>query len=267
METIQGVGRDATHTKGDSKSTGGRESARESEAADVKDDDGEGQSQHLSLEVEPDGENTPPAENLTDEKAKENTREKREHGDAAGGVGDDGPQADKLQKAKKKRGRLVPGSVVLTALAASDMPNTEKGVFSKQVRLFRRNHMLTKEDTCCQGSFFRARKAMIKKKETSPRRSWVTHHFLPRACASSRTHVVPSTSCCRYCSRCSLPLGRHHLCHKDPYLVVKWGDQEVRTSARRDSGKDCSWPKEELALIVRTKKQLQEPVQVEVGRR
>lgn len=69
------------------------------------------------------------------------------------------------------------------------------------------------------------------------------------------------------CSRLSLlrcwSLPRRSV-HKDPYLVVKWGDQEVRTSAKRDSGKDCSWPKEELALIVRTKKQLQEPVQVEV---
>ncbi len=48
--------------------------------------------------------------------------------------------------------------------------------------------------------------------------------------------------------------------------MVKWGGQEVRTSVKRDSGKECSWPKEELALIVRTKKQLQEPVEVEVSR-
>lgn len=47
--------------------------------------------------------------------------------------------------------------------------------------------------------------------------------------------------------------------------MVKWGEQEVRTSAKRDSGKDCSWPKEELALIFRTKKQLQEPLAIEVG--
>lgn len=53
---------------------------------------------------------------------------------------------------------------------------------------------------------------------------------------------------------------------QDPYLVVKWGGgQEVRTSTKRDSGKECSWPKEELALIVRTKKQLQEPVEIEVS--
>lgn len=47
--------------------------------------------------------------------------------------------------------------------------------------------------------------------------------------------------------------------------MVKWGGQEVRTSAKRDFGKDCEWPKEELALIVRTRKQLQEPVEVEVS--
>ena len=52
---------------------------------------------------------------------------------------------------------------------------------------------------------------------------------------------------------------------QDPYMVVKWGGQEVRTSAKRDSGKECSWPKEELVLIVRSKKQLQEPVEVEVS--
>lgn len=56
-----------------------------------------------------------------------------------------------------------------------------------------------------------------------------------------------------------------HTCEQDPYLVVNWGGQEARTSAKRDSGKDCSWPREELALIVRTKKQLQEPVEVEVS--
>lgn len=47
--------------------------------------------------------------------------------------------------------------------------------------------------------------------------------------------------------------------------MVKWGGQEARTSSKRDSGKDCSWPKEELAFIVRTKKQLQEPVEIEVS--
>ena len=36
---------------------------------------------------------------------------------------------------------------------------------------------------------------------------------------------------------------------------------------RRDAGEKCSWPKEELALIVRNKAQLQEPVEVEVRRR
>lgn len=55
-----------------------------------------------------------------------------------------------------------------------------------------------------------------------------------------------------------------HWFEQDPYLVVKWGEQEVRTSAKRDSGKDCSWPKEEFALIVRMKKQLQEPLEIEV---
>lgn len=47
--------------------------------------------------------------------------------------------------------------------------------------------------------------------------------------------------------------------------MVKWAGQEARTTAKRDSGNDCSWAKEELAFIVRTKKQLQEPVEIEVS--
>lgn len=52
---------------------------------------------------------------------------------------------------------------------------------------------------------------------------------------------------------------------QDPYLVARWGEQEVRTSAKRDSGKACSWVKEEVALLVRTKKQLQEPIEIEAS--
>lgn len=48
-------------------------------------------------------------------------------GDAKGG--DKGEQ----QGTKPRKGRLVPGSLVLSSLSASDLPNTEKGVFSKQV--------------------------------------------------------------------------------------------------------------------------------------
>lgn len=55
------------------------------------------------------------------------------------------------------------------------------------------------------------------------------------------------------------------LCEKDPYVIFKWAEQEARTTVRRDAGKKCSWPKEELALIVRNKAQLQEPVEVEVS--
>ncbi|CAM9147585.1 unnamed protein product, partial [Pylaiella littoralis] len=113
---------------------------------------------------------------LVGAKAKE--RADRKEGGDDGGGGGKGEQ----QRAKPRKGRLVPGSLVLTSLSATELPNTEKGLFSKQ----------------------------------------------------------------------------------DPYLVVKWGEQEVRTSAKRDSGKDCSWPKEEFALIVRMKKQLQEPLEIEV---
>lgn len=49
--------------------------------------------------------------------------------------------------------------------------------------------------------------------------------------------------------------------------MARWGEQEVRTSAKRDSGKACSWVKEEVALLVRTKKQLQEPIEIEASER
>lgn len=49
------------------------------------------------------------------------------------GKGDDGKEGGQ-QRAKPRKGRIVPGSLVLTSLSASDLPNTEKGVFSKQVR-------------------------------------------------------------------------------------------------------------------------------------
>lgn len=46
---------------------------------------------------------------------------------------DGGDGKGKQQRAKQRKGRLVPGSLVLTSLSASDLPDTEKGVFSKQV--------------------------------------------------------------------------------------------------------------------------------------
>ena len=36
-------------------------------------------------------------------------------------------------KTKTPKGRVVPGSLLLTSVSASDLPDTEKGVFSKQV--------------------------------------------------------------------------------------------------------------------------------------
>ncbi|CAM9761994.1 unnamed protein product, partial [Scytosiphon promiscuus] len=166
-ETTHGGRRDAT--KDSSKSTSDQNSVDAGKAE--FEGDGGRRSPDTSPEIRAEGSDAQPAKTGV-------------RGDEAVGAGDHGAQSEKKaqQHADKKRGRLIPGSLVLASLSASSMPNTEKGVFSKQ----------------------------------------------------------------------------------DPYLVVKWGDQEVRTSAKRDSGKDCSWPKEELALIVRTKKQLQEPIQVEV---
>lgn len=51
---------------------------------------------------------------------------------------------------------------------------------------------------------------------------------------------------------------------KDPYLIVNWAEQTTRTTVKRYSGRECSWPKEELALLVRAKDQLEEPLGVEV---
>ncbi|CAN0001945.1 unnamed protein product, partial [Hapterophycus canaliculatus] len=178
-ETPRDGSGDEARTRGSSKSMDGRESADEGDAE--VNNDGRGKSQVGSLAVDLDRKIAPAAEPLSHEKTKKRSEGKGGKG-GRGDVGEDEPQAEKPQQATKKRGRLVPGSLVLTCVSATGMPNTEKGAFSKQ----------------------------------------------------------------------------------DPYLVVKWGEQEVRTSAKRDSGKDCSWPKEELALIVRTKKHLQEPIQVEV---
>ncbi|CAM9513435.1 unnamed protein product, partial [Ectocarpus sp. 12 AP-2014] len=133
------------------------------------------------------GENAPPScasDARVDTKAEKRARNTEERGEAGGGhAGDNGEARPEQPQAKKRKGRLVPGSLVLTSVSASDLPDTEKGVFSKQ----------------------------------------------------------------------------------DPYLVARWGEQEVRTSAKRDSGKACSWVKEEVALLVRTKKQLQEPIEIEAS--
>lgn len=61
-----------------------------------------------------------------------------------------------------------------------------------------------------------------------------------------------------------VPLCRPIDSLKDPYLVLKWAEQEARTTVKRNSGKECSWAKEELVLLVRAKKQLQQAVEVEV---
>ncbi|CAM9491524.1 unnamed protein product, partial [Ectocarpus fasciculatus] len=149
---------------------------------------GGGESLVGSLELgEGGGETAPPScapEAQVDDKAEKRARNTEKRGEAGGGLsGDNGDARPEQPQVKKRKGRLVPGSLVLTSVSASDLPDTEKGVFSKQ----------------------------------------------------------------------------------DPYLVARWGEQEVRTSAKRDSGKACSWVKEEVALLVRTKKQLQEPIEIEAS--
>ncbi|CAN0058473.1 unnamed protein product [Ascophyllum nodosum] len=52
---------------------------------------------------------------------------------------------------------------------------------------------------------------------------------------------------------------------QDLYLVVKWAEKEARTTIKRSSSNNCSWPGEELVLVVRAKEQLQESVLVELS--
>ena len=59
------------------------------------------------------------------------TQESTGGGGGVGGVGDSQQLGQK--QGKKSKGRLVPGSLLLTSLSASALPNTEKGAFSKQV--------------------------------------------------------------------------------------------------------------------------------------
>ncbi len=82
-----------------------------------------------SKELEPDVATSPPGGVLDDS----NKRAPKTDESRSGGGGGDG-QRQGQQNAKKKRGRLVPGSLLLTSLSASALPNTEKGAFSKQVR-------------------------------------------------------------------------------------------------------------------------------------
>lgn len=132
VKTTQGGGRDAAHKKGSQKSTGDQESADEGQPEPHNDSGGK--SKRAPLEVEADGENAPLPEASAGAEGKKRSYEKGDRGDRVDGVGDDEARAKKLQHhANKKRGRLVPGSIVLTSLSASAMPNTEKGVFSKQV--------------------------------------------------------------------------------------------------------------------------------------
>ena len=53
-------------------------------------------------------------------------------GDAAA-VGEEEEGVAARAKTKTPKGRVVPGSLLLTSVSASDLPDTEKGVFSKQV--------------------------------------------------------------------------------------------------------------------------------------
>lgn len=84
------------------------------------------------------GETAPPScapEAQVDAKAEKRARNTEKRGEAGGGLsGDNGDtRPEQPQVKKRKKGRLVPGSLVLTSVSASDLPDTEKGVFSKQV--------------------------------------------------------------------------------------------------------------------------------------
>lgn len=84
------------------------------------------------------GENAQPScasDAQVDTKAEKRARNTEKRGEAGGGrAGDNGEARPEQPQVKKRKGRLVPGSLVLTSVSASDLPDTEKGVFSKQVR-------------------------------------------------------------------------------------------------------------------------------------
>lgn len=199
-----------------------------------------------SKELEPDVATSPSGGVLDDsggEKAKKRAQKTEES--RSGGGGGDGQQQGQ-QLAKKSKGRLVPGSLVLTSLSASALPNTEKGAFSKQVCRLR-------SDARCEEALLSfAQSRSLTKCQRFMQMGLEREH-------REHTQAIPPPP--RRVASTSYPVRFK----QDPYIVVKWGGQEVRTSVKRDSGKECSWPKEELALIVRTKKQLQEPVEVEVS--
>lgn len=90
-----------------------------------------GDSPASSLEPEPGGARDASA----GAKAKKRAHQKEDAGNrgSGGGGGDGEQQQDEQQQPKRRKGRLVPGSLLLTTLSASDLPNTEKGVFLKQV--------------------------------------------------------------------------------------------------------------------------------------
>ncbi|CBJ49003.1 hypothetical protein Esi_0115_0046 [Ectocarpus siliculosus] len=180
VENEQGSGAHAAKKEGDGRLPLDKASGKKSRDAT----NGGGENLVGSLELgDGGGENAQPSIAQVDTKAEKRARNTEKRGEAGGGrAGDNGDARPEQPQVKKRKGRLVPGSLVLTSVSAADLPDTEKGVFSKQ----------------------------------------------------------------------------------DPYLVARWGEQEVRTSAKRDSGKACSWVKEEVALLVRTKKQLQEPIEIEV---
>lgn len=48
------------------------------------------------------------------------------------------------------------------------------------------------------------------------------------------------------------------------HLVLKWAEQEVKTSARREARHVRLWTKDEISLPVRTTEQLEEAVLLEV---
>lgn len=91
-----------------------------------------------SLEPGPDGEHSAPRgardTSAGDAKAKKRAHQKEGGAGNRGSVDGDGEQQqDEQQQPKRRKGRLIPGSMLLTSLSASALPNTEKGVFSKQV--------------------------------------------------------------------------------------------------------------------------------------
>lgn len=97
---------------------------------------GEGETQGPT-KLGPDGEHSAPGgardASAGGAKAKKRAHQKQGAGNR-GSVGGDGEkQQDEQQQPKRRKGRLVPGSLLLTSLSASALPNTEKGVFSKQV--------------------------------------------------------------------------------------------------------------------------------------